>query len=130
MERIGKARELATRITGPVLEFVGRNTTVTVERATLRLVGADGADPDGVPVPNLIVDQLGNSGRLPGGSLRWYVNALMRGGEGPASLNAKIAVGLRIGEIPLGDEEDIRKRGLELAKAGLGLVAGNRARRD
>jgi beta-lysine 5,6-aminomutase alpha subunit len=130
VERIGKARELATRITGPVLEFVGRNTTVTVERATLRLVGADGADPDGVPVPNLIVDQLGNSGRLPGGSLRWYVNALMRGGEGLASLNAKIAAGLRIGEIPLGDEEDIRKRGLELAKAGLGLVAGNRARRD
>jgi beta-lysine 5,6-aminomutase alpha subunit len=61
-ERIDRARELASRIVAPVQEFIDAHTTVTVERATLRLAGADGADADGIPVPNLVVDQL--SGRL------------------------------------------------------------------
>jgi beta-lysine 5,6-aminomutase alpha subunit len=57
-ERIARARALASRIVQPVLGFIDGHTTVTVERATLRLAGADGADADGVPVPNLVVDQL------------------------------------------------------------------------
>ena len=57
-DRIARARELSQRIVQPVLDFIETHTTVTVERATLRLAGADGADADGVPVPNLVVDQL------------------------------------------------------------------------
>ena len=62
-ERIDRARELASRIVAPVQEFIDSHTTVTVERATLRLAGADGADADGVPVPNLVVDQLSRKAR-------------------------------------------------------------------
>ena len=43
-DRIDRARELAVRIAGPVNDFIQRHTTVTVERATLRLAGADGAN--------------------------------------------------------------------------------------
>jgi hypothetical protein len=57
-ERIDHARELASRIAAPVAGFIDRHSSVTVERAALRLAGADGANPDGVPVPNLVVDQL------------------------------------------------------------------------
>jgi beta-lysine 5,6-aminomutase alpha subunit len=71
-EKIAEARELASRICAPVLKFVDEHTSVTVERATLRLAGADDADADGVPVPNLIVEQArdaledGPSGCTPG----------------------------------------------------------------
>ena len=79
-ERIDRARELASRIVAPVQEFIEAHTTVTVERATLRLAGADGADADGVPVPNLVVDQLRATGSRTG-ALKYWVNALLRTGE-------------------------------------------------
>lgn len=130
--KIGEGRERARRIVAPILEFVGRHSTVTVERATLRLIGSDGADPDGVPVPNLVVDQLraARTGGLEGGALRCYVNALLRMGGVVADLDARIAAGLRIGDLPLGDEAAIRRKGEELARAGLGRVAAARSRRD
>ena len=57
-DRVAYARTLAERITAPVQDFIDGHSSVTVERATLRLAGADGANPDGVPVPNLVVDQI------------------------------------------------------------------------
>jgi beta-lysine 5,6-aminomutase alpha subunit len=129
-ERIARARELASSIARPVLDFVKVHTTVTVERATLRLVGADGADGDGVPVPNLVVDQLKGAKLLEGGALRPYVNALVKTGGDVAGLNAKIAAGLRVGDLPLGDAAAIERRGEELVRAALGRVAANRATRE
>ncbi|HUW40797.1 MAG TPA: lysine 5,6-aminomutase subunit alpha [Rectinemataceae bacterium] len=131
-DRIAKARELATSIARPVLEFVDAHTTVTVERATLRLAGADGADRDGVPVPNLVVDQLrvADPSRLEGGALVWYVNALLKTGGTPADLNARIAEGYRVGDQALGDRTAIRRKADELVQSGLGRVGGNRDRRE
>jgi len=129
-EKIDRARILAEKISAPILSFVGKHTTVTVERATLRLAGCDGADREGVPVPNLVVDQLAQAGRLEGGALDWYANALLREGCGTAELDAKIAAGLRVADLPLGDAGAARRKGEELAKAGLDRVAANRDRRD
>ncbi|HUX36487.1 MAG TPA: lysine 5,6-aminomutase subunit alpha [Rectinemataceae bacterium] len=129
-EKIEGARALAERISRPILGFVEKHTTVTVERATLRLAGCDGADRDGVPVPNIVVDQLGAAGKLEGGALSWYANALLREGLRPSELDAKIAAGLRIGELPLGEAGAVRRKGEELARAGLDRVATNRAKRD
>ncbi|HOD32389.1 MAG TPA: lysine 5,6-aminomutase subunit alpha, partial [Holophaga sp.] len=92
-ERIARARELAEQIVSPVQRFIDAHTTVTVERATLRLAGVDGADADGVPVPNLVVDQLKD--RLEEGALKYYVNALVRTGEDVQGLNRRIAEGFR-----------------------------------
>ncbi|HUX36475.1 MAG TPA: lysine 5,6-aminomutase subunit alpha [Rectinemataceae bacterium] len=129
-EKIEGARALAERISRPILGFVEKHTTVTVERATLRLAGCDGADRDGVPVPNIVVDQLGAAGKLEGGALSWYANALLREGLRPSELDAKIAAGLRIGELPLGEAGAVRRKGEELAREGLDRVAANRAKRD
>ncbi|HNT98660.1 MAG TPA: lysine 5,6-aminomutase subunit alpha, partial [Elusimicrobiales bacterium] len=58
-QKIAGARALAAKIAAPVQKYIEKHTTVTVERATLRLLGADGADKDGVPVPNIVVSQCG-----------------------------------------------------------------------
>ena len=57
-DSIKRCRSLADKIVEPVQQYIHHHTTDSVERATLRLLGADLVDSDGVPVPNLIVDQL------------------------------------------------------------------------
>jgi beta-lysine 5,6-aminomutase alpha subunit len=126
--KIARARELAARIVKPVGEFVDAHTTVTVERATLRLAGADLADADGVPVPNLVVDQL--KGRLENGALLAYVNALVKTGETVDGLNRKIADGFRIADLPLGDRAALEAKGQELVKVFAERVKKNRSHRE
>ena len=127
-ERIDRARELARRIVAPVQEFIEAHTTVTVERATLRLAGADGADADGVPVPNLVVDQLRD--RLEEGSLKFWVNALLRTGEDVAGLNRQVAEGLRLVDLPLADPSALEEKAAELVAACTRRVRGNRSLRE
>ncbi|MCE1228048.1 MAG: lysine 5,6-aminomutase subunit alpha [Firmicutes bacterium] len=126
--KIARARELAVAIVNPVMEFVEAHTSLTVERAALRLAGADGADADGVPVPNLVVDQL--KGKLENGALLYYINALVKTGETVEGLNAKIAGGLRVDEIPLGDRGAIEKKTAERIQAFAERVKRNRAHRE
>ncbi len=127
-EKIAHARELAVKIAKPVSDFIEKHTTVTVERATLRLAGADGANPDGVPVPNMIVDQV--RGNMENGALLYYVNALLKTGSTIEKLNADIAAGLKIAEIPLGSRRDIELKADELIEAYSKRVKKNRATRS
>ena len=127
-ERIARARELASRIVAPVQEFIDAHTTVTVERATLRLAGADGADADGVPVPNLVVDQVRD--RLEEGALRFWVNALVRTGDDVAGLSRRVAGGFRLDGIPLADPVSLEAKAAELVSAASMRVRGNRRRRE
>ncbi|TBL34903.1 lysine 2,3-aminomutase, partial [Verrucosispora sp. SN26_14.1] len=53
---VARARELARRVGQPVVELARGHTTVSVERAVLRLAGVTGADPDGIPWVNRLVD--------------------------------------------------------------------------
>ena len=53
---VARARNLAAQAGGPVVDLARSHTTVAVERATLRLAGIEGADPDGIPWVNRLVD--------------------------------------------------------------------------
>jgi beta-lysine 5,6-aminomutase alpha subunit len=53
---VRRARALAARAGAPVVELARTHTTAAVERATLRLAGIEGADPDGIPWVNRLVD--------------------------------------------------------------------------
>ena len=52
---VRQARELARRAGQPIVELARTHTTVSVERAVLRLAGLDGADDDGMPWVNRLV---------------------------------------------------------------------------
>ncbi len=54
--RVAHARGLAEQVGSPIVDLARRHTTVSVERATLRLAGLSGADPDGTPWVNHLVD--------------------------------------------------------------------------
>lgn len=123
-EKIAEAREMAHAICAPVLSFIDGHSSVTVERATLRLLGADGASDDGVPVPNLIVDSVRD--KLSSGAAIWYANALTATGTSTGELNEKIARGFDIGSMPMADPAAAKAASEELAEKGLAAIARNR----
>ena len=53
---VRKARSLARKVGKPIVKMAQAHTTVSVERATLRLAGLAGADPDGTPWVNRLAD--------------------------------------------------------------------------
>ncbi len=53
---VNEARALAQHIVEPVIDYIGKHTTVAIERTTLRLIGVDGVDEEGVPLPNRVVE--------------------------------------------------------------------------
>ena len=54
---VAQARELARRAGAPVVKLARTHTTVSVERAVLRLAGLDGADEDGMPWVNRLTER-------------------------------------------------------------------------
>ncbi|MCE5257389.1 MAG: lysine 5,6-aminomutase subunit alpha, partial [Spirochaetaceae bacterium] len=127
-EKIAEARDRANSICEPVLAFIDRHTSVTVERATVRLLGADGANGDGVPVPNLIIDSLGKE--LSSGAAARYANAVISTGLAPSELNSRIARGLDIGKMPMADSVKVRDTGEKLARQNLDRISENRKFRE
>ena len=53
---VRKARSLARQAGRPIVNLAKKHTTISVERATLRLAGLAGADADGIPWVNRLVD--------------------------------------------------------------------------
>jgi len=129
-DRVAYARELAGRITAPVQGFIDGHSSVTVERASLRLAGADGADADGIPVPNLVVDRINAAGALEDGAVIRYVNALLRSGGTVQALNDRIASGFDVMGVPLGDRKAIEAKAGELVAASLKRIKSNRVFRE
>ena len=110
--KIAEARKLSKDIIKPVQKFVDAHTTVSVERASLRLLGADGADSDGVPTANIITQQCGDN--LKNGASRYYLNALVKLSLTPADLNKRILDSLNITEMEFTDKKHIDKKANEL----------------
>ena len=73
---VNEARALAQHIVEPVIDYIGAHTTVAIERTTLRLIGVDGVDDEGVPLPNRVVESA--LPLLPGGILRSFVAAMLQ----------------------------------------------------
>jgi beta-lysine 5,6-aminomutase alpha subunit len=131
-DRVAYARTLAERITAPVQDFIDSHSSVTVERATLRLAGADGANADGVPVPNLVVDRIRavDPAALEDGATLRYVSALLKSGGTVQALNDKIAAGYDVMSLPLGDRKAIEAKADELVGGTLRRIKENRGFRE
>lgn len=94
---VNEARALANHIVATVIDYIGAHTTVAIERATLRLLGVDGVDEAGVPLPNCVVDSA--KPLLSGGILRPFVAVMLS-----SQLDAQTAAGaIGRGELTLRD---------------------------
>lgn len=102
---VAQARELAARVGQPIVDLARRHTTVSVERATLRLAGLAGADPDGTPWVNRLADAVRADVDLDHGLALPVWDALARGeAEDLLTLAQKAAAGSVRFRLPEGDD--------------------------
>src|ERR1700761_6087875 len=86
-------REAAEKIAAQVAEEIKDRTTVSVERSVTRLLGVDGADDLGAPLPNVLVDHVHEQGGLSRGIGYWLGNAMLKTDRSPQQLAEAVSVG-------------------------------------
>jgi beta-lysine 5,6-aminomutase alpha subunit len=126
-EAVADARRLAGAIVDPIAEFIGRHSTVSVERAVARLCGIDGVDPDGVPLPNRLVDALPVR---ESGVARSLGAAVAESGRTPQQVAEAVAAGAALPDPARTPEAALRASLLPWVERGLGRIDANRERRD
>ena len=92
-DKVARARNKAEKIADQVQSFVEDYTTVAVERTLCRLMGIDGTDSEGVPLPNVVVDYLKEQGTLGDGVLHFLGNAIYKTGKTPNRVAQDLAAG-------------------------------------
>lgn len=128
---IDSARVSARHIAEDMQKFIDVHTTVAVERTILRLLGVDGVDDVGTPLPNVVVDNIKASGGLNVGAAYFMANAILNTGMGVQEIAEKIALGeLDITKLPARPEAEIRAKASELAKVTVERIKKNREDRE
>ena len=129
---VARARELARRAGEPVTELARTHTTVSVERAVLRLAGLDGADEDGMPWVNRLTDAVRESAGLEHGVALPAWDAMLTGGYPDLrTLAVDAAAGLVKFRLPAGQEGDAaRDAAARSVRKGISRIDAQRAERD
>ena len=127
---VRRARMLAERAAAPVIELARTHTTTSVERAVLRLAGLTGADAEGIPWVNRVVDAVRAEVGLEQGVALPVYDALAAGEHADLAVLAQKAAagGVRFRQ-PTGAD---RTRAVRLARreVGAGMARIDRARKE
>ncbi|QFG68644.1 lysine 5,6-aminomutase subunit alpha [Ornithinimicrobium pratense] len=130
---VRKARRLSAKLGRPVVDLAGSHTTVSVERATLRLAGLAGADHERVPWVNHLVDAVRDQVGLEHGVSTPVWDALRRD-EAPdlLTLAQKASAGSVRFRIPekKGERTPARRAATAAVRPGLAKIDRQRAARD
>ena len=127
---VRNARSLARRAGRPIVTMAKQHTTVSVERATLRLAGLGGADPDGTPWVNRLLDAVRGDVDLEHGVSLPVWDALLRGeGDDLATLAQKAAAGSVRFRLPEG-RDLVRARAASKKQVGAGIKRLDARRRE
>ena len=129
---VRKARELAQAAGAPIVELARQHTTVSVERATLRLAGLEGADPDGIPWVNRLTDAVRGDVGLEAGVAMPVWDALVQGEtEDLLTLAQKASAGSVRFRLPSGREATRARASAKRAVgAGVRRIDARRRERD
>ncbi|MFB9446556.1 lysine 2,3-aminomutase [Dactylosporangium vinaceum] len=126
---VARARRLAAQAGRPVVDLARTHTTVSVERATLRLAGVTGADPDGIPWVNRLVDAVVADVGLGHGVLLPVFDALVRDGHADVTLLAqKAAAGSVRFTVPA--RATAKRAAVAAVRRGVARIDGRRRERE
>jgi beta-lysine 5,6-aminomutase alpha subunit len=129
---VAEARELARRAGQPIVDMARTHTTVSVERAVLRLAGLRGADADGMPWVNRLADAVRESVGLEHGVALPVFDAMLEGGYPDlASLAAAATRSTTLFDIPSGIRQQTARTAATAAlTAGIARIDAQRAARE
>lgn len=128
---IASCRKHAFTIAQQVQQFIDAHTTLSVERAALRLLGVDGVDAFGIPLPNLMVDQVKKQGDLARGVSVYLAAALAGTGMSLADFcHAFNADRVSLVDHELPDKERTKAILAPYLEVSLQRIASQRAHRE
>lgn len=128
---VEKARQSARNIAKDTQEFIDKNTTVAVERTICRLLGIDGVDEFGVPLPNVVVENIKEGNGLGIGAATFIGNAMVNTGLTPQEIAEKVSKKeIDLTKIPMKDSFDIKLAISKVAKETVETIRKNRGKRD
>ena len=128
---IRTARSLARKAGAPVVSMAKRHTTVSVERAVLRLAGLEGADVEGIPWVNRLVDVVREDAGLEHGVSLPVWDAMLRTGDDLLTVAQKAAAGSVTFRVPEGkDATTAAKASRSQVAQGIRRIDASRAQRD
>ncbi len=125
--RIDEARRLAAAVVDPIETFIARHSTVAVERSVARLLGIDGIDAGGVPLPNRVVDALGDPRD---GVARAIGAAVAESGRTPQAVAEALVAGAPLPDAERTPEAAIRASLAPLVDAALARIDAGRRERE
>ncbi len=129
--KVEKAKQVSKNIAENVQKFVDNYTTVAVERTLCRLMGIDGIDADGVPLPNVLVDHLVENGVLNEGVMFYLGNAIVDTGLSTQEIAEKIAEGtLDITKLNIHTKEEIDAAVKPYIEASMERIKRRREKRE
>jgi len=128
---VAKARESSKNIAQDTQKFIDRHTTVAVERTVCRLLGIDGVDEFGVPLPNVVVENIKAGNGLSVGVAVLVGNAMVNTGLTPQEIAEKVAKNeLDLTKLPMKDMFEIKMAVEKVAKNMVATIKANRGQRE
>ncbi|MDU4890527.1 MAG: lysine 5,6-aminomutase subunit alpha [Clostridium sp.] len=131
LEVVAKARQSAENIAKDTQTFIDKHTTVAVERTICRLLGIDGVDEFGVPLPNVIVENIKAGNGLSVGAAYYIGNAMLNTGLSAQEVAEKVGAGeIELTKLPMKDAFEVQMEINKVAKEMVARVKANRAKRE
>lgn len=132
---VQECRELAHKISQPIEKLIDTHTTIAIERATLRLIGVEGAvrEKGGqwFPEVNIICEDLRKKQGLDRGVLHWFVNGLLETGLSIQELASQTAHRkIDLMSLKARSSEEIEEKALALCQEARGRILKQREKRD
>ena len=104
---------------------------MAVERTICRLLGVDGVDENGVPLPNVLIEQIKEQGVLGEGIIYFMGNAMLVTGKTPQEIAEEVAENaLDITRLPLHTMQEIEQAVMPVINASIERIRTRRARRE
>src|SRR5262245_6514027 len=91
--KVERCRELAAAIADDVQRYIDRHTSVGAERTVARAYGVAGADAEGTPLANALVDRYHATGLLGRGVALFLGRELARGARSVQEAAERLAFG-------------------------------------
>ena len=82
-KQVLRMKQAAKDITEQIHQFISRHSSVSVERAVLRLYGVDGINSEGTPLPNCVVDKIDDTMGITDGVSKIFSAAILKTGLSP-----------------------------------------------
>lgn len=131
VEMIDRGRKAARLIAEDTQKFIDVHSTVAVERTIARLFGVDGVDDAGVPLPNVVVDNVKLGGGLRKGTAYYLANAVLNTGLSCQEIAENIARGeMDLCKLPEKPFDEIKSKETEIAGLMVEKIKNNRKSRE